>query len=70
RYVHYEVIGKNDVAVPTHYFKILQTKKENVINTEAFIIPNEPIEGDPSLQKFKATLEKVEKAAGISFQQR
>jgi endonuclease G, mitochondrial len=67
RYVKYKVIGANDVAVPTHYFKVLQTKKRAAIKTEAFIIPNEPIQEDYPLEKFAVTLEKVEKAAGIVF---
>jgi endonuclease G len=65
RYVVYEVIGKNDVAVPTHFFKVLQAKKGRSIKTEAYIIPNEPIGNDRPLQSFATTLEKVEKAAGL-----
>jgi endonuclease G len=68
RYVHYEVIGSNDVAVPTHYFKVLQAKKKKTIHTQAFIIPNEPIPEDYPLENFAVTLQKVEKAAGIIFQ--
>ncbi len=67
RYIQYEVIGPNDVAVPTHYFKVLRAKKGNTINTQAFIIPNQPIPNDPPLKNFAVTLEKVEKAAGIIF---
>jgi len=67
RYVQYEVIGKNDVAVPTHYFKVLQAKKGKAIHAEAFIIPNEPVQDDSPLKDFSTTLEKVAKAAGITF---
>lgn len=66
RYVEYQVIGENDVAVPTHYFKVIRGKRE-VWETEAYIIPNQPIEQDPPLKNFAVTLEKVEKAAGIIF---
>lgn len=64
-YVKYQVIGENNVAVPTHFFKVIFSKRKELI--EAFIVPNEPIEAGTSLYKFSATLEKVERAAGIIF---
>ena len=67
RYVHYEVIGKNEVAVPTHFFKVIQAKKGAAYKTEAYIIPNTAIEPGTPLQSFSVTLEKVEKVAGLSF---
>lgn len=67
RYVRYEVIGKNEVAVPTHFFKVIQAKKGRAIKTEAYIIPNTAIEPETPLQSFSVTLEKVEKVAGLSF---
>jgi len=65
RYVRYQVIGENDVAVPTHYFKIILNDAHEKI--EVFMIPNEPINGNASLESFMTTLEKVEKASGIVF---
>ncbi len=67
RFIKYEVIGDNDVAVPTHYFKVIRAKRGHSIDTEAYIIPNQPIKKDPPLTKFRVSLEKVEKAAGILF---
>lgn len=67
KYVRYQVIGENNVAVPTHYFKVIYGKKESDIVTEAYVIPNRPIENDPPLKKFAVTLDKVEKAAGLTF---
>jgi endonuclease G, mitochondrial len=64
RYVRYEVIGKNDVAVPTHFFKVLQAKKGGRLATEAYIVPNQPIANDTPLEQFAVTLDKVERAAG------
>lgn len=66
RYVRYQVIGENDVAVPTHFFKIVLDDAHRKI--EAFIIPNEPVAGDIPLESFMATVEKIEKASGIVFQ--
>lgn len=65
RYVHYEVIGANEIAVPTHYFKVLHAIRGGEVSTEAYIIPNEPIRQDRPLQDFIVTLEKIEKAAGV-----
>lgn len=69
RYVQYEVIGENEVAVPTHYFKVLRAIKGLRVDTEAYIIPNAPIQQDRPLQDFRVTSEKVERAAGIFFRQ-
>jgi len=68
RFVKYQVIGNNDVAVPTHFFKIItmedwQGKKE----TRAYILPNEEIPQNTRLDSFRTTVQKVESAAGILF---
>jgi endonuclease G len=65
RFVKYQVIGSNDVAVPTHYFKVALGDQGNLL--EAYILPNEQIAADIPLAQFHTTLEKVEKAAGIIF---
>lgn len=65
RYVKYRVIGENEVAVPTHYFKIVL--KEDRTHLESFMLPNEPIATEIHLKEFATTIEKVEKAAGIVF---
>lgn len=68
RFVKYEVIGLNDVAVPTHFFKVItledrQGKKE----MRAYILPNEEIADKTPLDNFRVTIQKVERAAGIIF---
>lgn len=70
RYVKYQVIGPNDVAVPTHFFKIItiedwQGKKA----TKAYILANQEISSNTPLDHFQTTIQKVEKAAGIIFNQ-
>lgn len=65
RYIKYQVIGKNDIAVPTHYFKILFDKHWKLL--EAYILPNEEISRDTPLDKFLTSVEKVEQAAGVVF---
>jgi endonuclease G len=68
RYVKYQVIGKNDIAVPTHFFKIISLENRNGYQeTQAYILPNQPIEFTTQLDSFKATVQKVERLSGILF---
>lgn len=65
KYIRYEVIGQNEIAVPTHFFKVIfvETEKE----AEAYILPNEPIPKEKDLEDFRVPLEEVEKSAGLLF---
>jgi len=67
KYVRYQVLGENNVAVPTHYFKVIHGKKDNAFITEAYILPNQPIDNQLPLSTFRVTLEKVERSAGLIF---
>jgi endonuclease G len=63
RWVRYRVIGNNDVAVPTHFFKIV--KAEELI--EAYVVPNMEVANDASSDNFRATVEKIESLSGGMF---
>lgn len=67
RYVKFQVIGQNDVAVPTHFFKVIHARKAELEKIEAYIVPNKKIYWETSLAEFRVDLEKVEKTAGIVF---
>ncbi len=68
RYVKYQVIGPNNVAVPTHFFKVLNLEKKQGKSVNiAYILPNERIDSNVPLEKFQTTVQKVEQAAGIVF---
>jgi len=67
RYVRYQVIGQNDVAVPTHFFKVILCRKAEIDKVEAFILPKEKLGQNASLEDFMVPLEKIERAAGIVF---
>jgi len=67
KWVKYRVIGPNDVAVPTHFFKVLVLKSRGKTDAIAYVLPNEQIAKNTPLDKFKVTAEKVEKCAGILF---
>jgi len=61
KYVIYEVIGDNNVAVPTHFFKAIWTPE----GVEAYILPNRKISPDTPLESFRETIEKVKRVAGM-----
>uniref|UniRef100_A0A915IQ34 Endonuclease n=1 Tax=Romanomermis culicivorax TaxID=13658 RepID=A0A915IQ34_ROMCU len=65
-YVKYEVIGKNNVAVPTHFFKVvLVDTVEGHLNVESYIMPNAEIDDDTPLKAFQVPVEAIERAAGF-----
>lgn len=68
KFVTYQVIGPNNVAVPTHYFKLISVVAANGYKeTYAYILPNEEIPSKTPLDNFRTSVQKVEKAAGILF---
>jgi endonuclease G len=65
-FVKYQVMGPNDVAVPSHFFKVLMLDTgNNQKEIKAYVLPNTFIPTDTPLDSFKTTIQKVEKAAGI-----
>ncbi|KAM6953750.1 nuclease EXOG, mitochondrial [Aplochiton taeniatus] len=74
--VSYQVIGKDNVAVPTHLFKAILVQKNSTNHSQspsstvalaAFIVPNQPIGFDRKLTEFQVSLSELEKASGITF---
>jgi endonuclease G len=66
RFVKYQVIGPDEVAVPSHFFKVItlenwQGKRE----IRAYLLPNTFIPPNTPLDNFKTTAQKVERAAGL-----
>jgi len=64
--VKHLAIGKDLVAVPTHYFKIVYVRSEQGVDAMAFLIPNEPLTG----QEFDVNLvsiDEIEKVTGYDF---
>uniref|UniRef100_A0A1A9W9F9 Endonuclease n=1 Tax=Glossina brevipalpis TaxID=37001 RepID=A0A1A9W9F9_9MUSC len=67
-YIKYQVIGANNVAVPTHFYKIIVAEStEGQLEMEAYIMPNQVISDDTPLQIFQVPPESVERAAGLLF---
>jgi len=66
-YVRYEVIGANQVAVPTHFFKVMLRERDGRREMQAFIVPHRPLETDAPLEPFLVRVDDVERAAGLDF---
>ncbi|CAH1972801.1 unnamed protein product [Acanthoscelides obtectus] len=67
-YVRYEVIGANNVAVPTHFFKVVVGEtKDGQLEMEAYVMPNQVIDNSVPLTSFQVPPESIERAAGLLF---
>ena len=65
-YVKYQVIGKNNVAVPTHFFKvILCDKNDGTFDLLSFVMPNQELPENIDLNKYVVPVESIERAAGF-----
>jgi endonuclease G, mitochondrial len=68
RYVQYRVIGKHDIAVPTHFYKVLLTENaEGECQMQAYILPNEEIPLETPIDAFRTSILEVEKYSGLTF---
>jgi endonuclease G len=66
--VEYYLIGKNKVAVPTHYYKIVIAKATNQnkeLEAMAFLIPNEKVTDE--FEKYLTTINEIERLTGLDF---
>ena len=67
-WVTYQVIGQNNVAVPTHFFKVLVLETDSgQLELESFVLPNQEIPDSTPLDNFRVPPESVERAAGLLF---
>lgn len=59
-YVKYQVIGKNNVAVPTHFFKVIVGELDNndgqQLEMEAYVLPNAQIPDNVALATFQVII--------------
>uniref|UniRef100_UPI003AAF650C nuclease EXOG, mitochondrial-like n=1 Tax=Centroberyx gerrardi TaxID=166262 RepID=UPI003AAF650C len=81
--VSYQVIGKDDVAVPTHLFKAILVQNGTDVNNNdadaadqsaapvlalgAFVVPNRPIGFERPLTDFQVSLPELERASGLTL---
>ncbi|MFH4982148.1 hypothetical protein AB6A40_008857 [Gnathostoma spinigerum] len=65
-YVKYEVIGSNNVAVPTHFFKALLIEiSKGKFELESYVLPNVAIPDETPLSNFFVPIDGIERAAGF-----
>ncbi|KAH3798377.1 endonuclease G, mitochondrial-like [Dreissena polymorpha] len=65
-YVKYQVIGKNYVAVPTHFFKVIAIETTTgEYEILSFVLPNQPLKEDIPLKTFLTPLDAVERSSGL-----
>ncbi|RPB18483.1 hypothetical protein L211DRAFT_843568 [Terfezia boudieri ATCC MYA-4762] len=69
--VEYEVVGNPpNIAVPTHFYKIVIGERKTADGTVAvgaFVMPNQVISNSTPLTTFEVPLEMVERASGLEF---
>ncbi|XP_028825375.1 nuclease EXOG, mitochondrial [Denticeps clupeoides] len=66
----YRLIGKDNVMVPTHLFKVVLARENPSSDTlaiGAFVVPNQPIGFDHPLTEYQVRLSELERMAGLSF---
>ncbi|XP_074654504.1 endonuclease G, mitochondrial-like [Tubulanus polymorphus] len=67
-YVKYEVIGQNNVAVPTHFFKVIVMETNSgTYSISSFVLPNEVLPEKVNLLNYLVPLDSIERAAGLVF---
>lgn len=50
----YEVIGSNNVAVPTHFYKVIVCENnDGLFEMESYVMPNQVISDDVPLTSFQ-----------------
>jgi endonuclease G len=65
-YVKYQVIGPNEVAVPTHFFKaLLVENKDGSLDVESYVMQNTPLDSQIPLRSFQVPLDSIERHAGF-----
>ncbi|ELU14358.1 hypothetical protein CAPTEDRAFT_120680 [Capitella teleta] len=67
-YIKYEVIGKNQIAVPTHYFKVIvMAGKSGGLELMSFVMPNQVLPANVDLRNYLVPLNTIERASGLVF---
>lgn len=67
KYVRYQVIGDNALAVPTHFYKVVLAESKSKIEVLAFVLPNRKIPKYTPLADFTVSVDDVEKMSGLDF---
>ncbi|XP_024612259.1 nuclease EXOG, mitochondrial [Neophocaena asiaeorientalis asiaeorientalis] len=69
--VSYQVIGEDNVAVPSHLYKVILARRNprsaEPLALGAFVVPNKAIGFQPQLSEFQVSLQELEKLSGLVF---
>lgn len=66
---HYQTLGKNNIPIPTHLFKVLHFYKGSQKLTQAVIVPNAPIPPGTPYTPYFVSVNYVQRLTGILFEQ-
>lgn len=70
-YVNYKIIGSNQIAVPTHFFKvILGITNNEEYEVQSYIIANNDQNKEQSIFNYLVSIEEVELQSGLLFFQK
>lgn len=65
-YVRYEVIGANNVAVPTHFFKVVLCETKNGdYELFSYVMPNAVCSNEIPLDRYLVPIDSIERSAGF-----
>ena len=65
-YVKYEVIGAQNVAVPTHFFKVILGENVNgTYDLFSYVLPNAFCPDEVPLDSYLAPIDSIERASGF-----
>lgn len=66
KFIKYKLIGDNNVAVPTHFFKVIvSTNKDGGYILESYVMPNEEIRKDIPITSYMVPKSSIERGAGF-----
>lgn len=65
-YIRFQVIGKNQVSVPTHFFKALVVENmDGSVDLESYVMANSPLDPNIPLRAYQVPMDSIERAAGF-----
>jgi endonuclease G len=65
--VDYKTIGKDSVAVPTHFYKIVVVKDGSQYKSIAFVMPNQKYKPPYHLEQYIKPVQWIEQHTGLNF---
>jgi endonuclease G len=67
RHVTYELIGPRNIAVPTHFYKVLLREKDKKRTMVGFLVPHVPTPAATDLSGYIVPVDRLELLSGLDF---